>query len=111
MFTLNCNGKMLVINNPLVMGVINITPDSFYDGSRFTNEADIMRHAEKMINEKADIVDIGGQSTRPGAQKLSIDEELKRVIPVIELLHKNFPDLIISTDTFNSSVAEKSVAA
>ena len=64
MFTLNCNGKLLVINNPLVMGIINITPDSFYHGSRFTNETDIMRQAEKMINEETDIIDIGGQSTR-----------------------------------------------
>ena len=111
MFTLNCNGKLLMINNPLVMGIINITPDSFYSGSRFTNETDIIRQVEKMINEEVDIIDIGAQSTRPGAQQLSVDEELKRLIPVIELLHKNFAGLIISVDTFNSYVAKESVAA
>lgn len=111
MFTLNCNGKLLQINNPLVMGIINITPDSFYSGSRFTNEPDILRQVEKMINEEADIIDIGAQSTRPGAQQLSADEELKRLMPVIELLHKKFPGLIISVDTFNSLVAKESVVA
>ena len=111
MFTLNCNGKLLEINNPLVMGIINITPDSFYSGSRFTNEPDILRQVEKMINEEADIIDIGAQSTRPGAQQLSADEELKRLMPVIELLHKKFPGLIISVDTFNSLVAKESVVA
>jgi dihydropteroate synthase len=111
MFTLNCNGKLLQISKPLVMGIINITPDSFYSGSRFTDEHDILRQAEKMINEEADIIDIGAQSTRPGALQLSADEELKRLMPVIELLHKNFPGLIISVDTFNSSVAKESVGA
>ncbi len=111
MFTLNCNGKLLQINNPLVMGIINITPDSFYSGSRFTNEPDILRQVEKIINEEADIIDIGAQSTRPGAQQLSADEELKRLMPVIELLHKKFPGLIISVDTFNSLVAKESVVA
>jgi dihydropteroate synthase len=111
MFTLNCNGKLLTINKPLVMGVINVTPDSFYAGSRFIGEKDILLQVEKMIKDEVDIVDIGGQSTRPRAQQLSIDEELKRIIDVINSLHKNFPELIISVDTFYSQVAKESVAA
>ncbi|HEX4374965.1 MAG TPA: dihydropteroate synthase, partial [Puia sp.] len=111
MFTLNCNGKLLIIDKPLVMGVINVTPDSFYAGSRFIGEKVILQHVEKMIRDEVDIVDIGGQSTRPRAQQLSIDEELKRIIEVISSLHKNFPELIISVDTFHSQVAKESVAA
>jgi dihydropteroate synthase len=111
MFTLNCNGKLLTVNNPLVMGVINVTPDSFYAGSRFIGEKDILQQVEKMIKDQVDIVDIGGQSTRPRAQQLSIDEELKRIINVINSLHKNFPELIISVDTFHSQVAKESVDA
>jgi dihydropteroate synthase len=109
MFTLNCNGKLLTINNPLVMGVINVTPDSFYAGSRFIGEKDILQQVEKMIKDEVDIVDIGGQSTRPRAQQLSIDDELKRIINVINSIHKNFPELIISVDTFHSQVAKESV--
>jgi dihydropteroate synthase len=111
MFTLNCNGKLLTINNPMVMGVINVTPDSFYAGSRFIGEKDILQQVEKMIKDEVDIVDIGGQSTRPRAQQLGIDVELKRIINVINSLHKNFPELIISVDTFHSQVAKESVAA
>jgi dihydropteroate synthase len=111
MFTLNCNGKLLTINNPLVMGVVNVTPDSFYAGSRFIGEKDILLQVEKMIKKEVDIVDIGGQSTRPRAQQLSVDEELKRLIDVINSLHRNFPEQIISVDTFYSQVAKESVAA
>jgi dihydropteroate synthase len=111
MFTLNCNGKLLTINDPLVMGIINVTPDSFYAGSRFIEEKNILQHVEKMIREEVDIVDIGGQSTKPHAQLLSADEELKRIIDAISSLHKNFPELIISVDTFHSQVAKESVAA
>jgi dihydropteroate synthase len=111
MFTLNCNGKLLKINNPIVMGIINVTPDSFYAGSRFIGEKDMLLQVEKMIREEVDIVDIGGQSTRPRAQQLNADEELKRIIDMIGSLNKNFPELIISVDTFHSQVAKQSVAA
>jgi dihydropteroate synthase len=111
MFTLNCNGKLLTINYPLAMGVINVTQDSFYAGSRFIGEKDILKQVEKMIKDEVNIVDIGGQSTRPRAQQLGIDEELKRILDVINSLHKNFPELIISVDTFYSQVAKESVAA
>lgn len=93
------------------MGIINTTPDSFYKGSRHTAIDDVLKQAEKMISEGADLLDIGGYSTRPGADDISIDEELKRVIPVIESLSKYFPDTFLSVDTFRSAVAKKAVQA
>jgi dihydropteroate synthase len=110
MFTLNCKGRLLVIDKPMVMGIINITPDSFYDGSRQTDES-ILSMTTKMVNDGADIIDIGGQSTRPGSERISIKEELKRVLPAIEIILKGFPDTIISVDTYQSAVAEESVNA
>jgi dihydropteroate synthase len=109
MFTLNCKGKLLLLENPLVMGIINATPDSFYEGSRFVGRDQISEQAEKMIVEEVDILDIGGQSTRPGSKSISADEELERVIEGIEAVHKNFPDAIISIDTYYSSVAKEAV--
>ncbi|MBS1655474.1 MAG: dihydropteroate synthase, partial [Bacteroidetes bacterium] len=76
MFTLNCKGRILVVEKPLVMGIINITPDSFYSGSRNSFVSDVLKNSEKMIREGAAILDIGGQSTRPGSTKLTADEEL-----------------------------------
>src|SRR5579871_4847442 len=109
MFTLNCKGKLLLIDHPLVMGIINVTPDSFFAGSRFNTENDILHQAEKMIKEGVDIIDVGGQSSRPGAQQEGIDEELKRIRGVIASLHKHFPELIISVDTFFSDVAKHAI--
>lgn len=109
MFTLNCKGKLLLLENPLVMGIINATPDSFYEGSRFVGRDQILEQAEKMIAEEVDIIDIGGQSTRPGSKSISADEELERVIEGIDAVHKNFPGVIISIDTYYSSVAEEAV--
>lgn len=111
MFTLNCKGKLLAIDQPIVMGIINTTPDSFYPGSRTNISDDILFRAEKMVNEGATILDVGGQSTRPKSEQISADEELNRVLPAIEAIHKNFPDQIISIDTFYSKVAMETVAA
>lgn len=111
MFTLNCKGKLLVANEPLVMGIINITPDSFYEGSRFSGEDEILHQVEKMLVEGADILDIGGQSTRPGAEQVGIDEELDRVAKAIQAIHIRFPEAIISIDTYHSRVAREAVAA
>jgi dihydropteroate synthase len=111
MFTLNCKGKLLVIDRPIVMGIINTTPDSFYSGSRTNVIDDILFRAEKMINDGATILDVGGQSTRPKSDQISAEEELQRVIPAIEAMHKNFPDQIISIDTFYSTVAKQAVDA
>lgn len=111
MFTLNCKGRLLVAASPLVMGIINITPDSFYAGSRYEAINDMLRHASQMIKDGADILDIGGQSTRPGSQLLSAEEEMKRVIPAIEAIHAQYPESFISVDTFYSKVAIAAVAA
>jgi dihydropteroate synthase len=108
MFTLNCKGKLLVIDAPIIMGIINATPDSFYRGN--IND-DILALAKKMIDDGATILDIGGQSTRPGSERINTDEEIQRVLPVIEAIHKNFTDTIISIDTYNSKVAVASVEA
>lgn len=111
MFTLNCNGKLIVIDRPLVMGIINATPDSFYPGSRFQGVDRILQRAEKMLMEGASFLDIGGQSTRPGSKQVSIAEELTRLIAAIESLHLHFPDIIISVDTYYSQVAKEAVGA
>lgn len=111
MYTLNCNGRLLIVDNPLVMGIINTTPDSFYEGSRFTGKTGILNQAEQMLREGADILDIGGQSTRPNSATVSEEEELNRVIGAIESLHFNFPEAIISIDTYYARVAAEAVAA
>ena len=105
MFTLNCKGRLLVVDKPLVMGIINATPDSFFGGSRFIEVDEIVTKVEKMLNDGADIIDIGGQSTRPGSELISPDEEIKRVVPAIEAIIQKFPDTFISIDTFYSKVA------
>jgi len=110
MFTLNCKGRLLVVDKPLVMGIINTTPDSFYSGSRQQAVDAVLSKAEQMLNDGATILDIGGQSTRPGSEKLSADEELHRVIAPIEIINKNFPEAFISIDTYYSKVATNAVA-
>ena len=111
MLTLNCKGRLLVLDRPLVMGIINATPDSFYTGSRFKGANAILDQAERMVEEGADILDIGGQSTRPGSDRVTAQEELTGVIAGIEAISKKFPDTIISIDTYYSIVAKESVAA
>jgi dihydropteroate synthase len=93
------------------MGILNVTPDSFYDGGSYKNESDILAQVESMLNEGATFIDIGGYSSRPGADFVSEDEELQRVIPITELILKHFPHAIISIDTFRSKVAKTSIAA
>jgi dihydropteroate synthase len=110
MYTLNCKGRLLVVDKPLVMGIMNVTPDSFYAGSRY-QESDILRQAEKMIADGASILDIGGQSTRPGSERITVEEELKRVVEPIRAIHERFPDMVISIDTFHAKVAAEAVAA
>jgi dihydropteroate synthase len=111
MFTLNCKGRLLVIDKPIVMGIINATPDSFFAGSRFNSVNEIVVEAEKMLNDGANILDIGGQSTRPGSELISADEEIKRVIPAIKAITKINPEAFISIDTFYSKVAIAAVEA
>jgi dihydropteroate synthase len=111
MFTLNCKGRLLPIDTPVIMGIINMTPDSFYEGSRFGNIDEILHEADKMLNEGAGILDIGGQSTRPGSKAVGIAEELKRILPAIESIHHRFPEAYLSVDSYQAEVAREAVAA
>jgi dihydropteroate synthase len=111
MFTLNCKGRLLVANHPLIMGIINITPDSFYEGSRFANEKAVLAQTEKMLSAGADIIDIGAQSTRPQSFALDANEELVRLSGIADLMCRNFPGIVISVDTFFSQVARECVDA
>jgi dihydropteroate synthase len=109
--TINCKGNLIDLTTPKVMGILNITPDSFYDGGKYKNESEILNQVEKMLSDGATFIDVGAYSSRPGAQHISEEEELKRIIPVINLLQKNFPEIIISIDTFRSKVAIETVHA
>lgn len=111
MFTLNCRGRLLTLDKPIVMGIINTTPDSFYSGSRQQTIDDALQQAAKMLEEGAAILDIGGQSTRPGGERLDEAEELQRVAPVIESIAKAFPQAYISIDTYYAAVARGAVKA
>ncbi|MCW5910407.1 MAG: dihydropteroate synthase [Cyclobacteriaceae bacterium] len=108
--TLHVNGRLLDLSTPKVMGILNITPDSFYPDSR-AELSDVIAKAGAMLQEGADILDIGGYSSRPGAADIPESEELKRVVPAIEAVRKSFPDAILSIDTFRSSVAQAAVYA
>ena len=109
--TLNCHGKILSLASPVVMGILNVTPDSFYDGGRYNNLDAILAQAEKMLAEGATILDVGGYSSRPGAEDIPVTEELTRVIPIIEAIRKLFPGTFISIDTFRAEVAKAAVLA
>lgn len=111
MFTLNCNGRLLAAHRPLVMGIINLTPDSFFENSRAEGADAVLRHTERMLEQGADIIDIGAQSTRPGASLLGEEEELSRVAAVMDVVTDKFPEAFFSIDTFYSRVAELCVQA
>ncbi|MEP0132331.1 MAG: dihydropteroate synthase [Eudoraea sp.] len=103
--TINCKGRLIDLKKPKVMGILNVTPDSFYDGGKYKDEVSILKQAEKILNEGATFVDLGAYSSRPGATDISEKEELKRILPVVDLLTNNFPDINLSIDTFRSEVA------
>ncbi len=109
--TLNCRGTLLSLQSPQVMGILNVTPDSFFDGGRYARQDALLRQAEQMLKEGAAILDIGGMSSRPGAEIISVEEELQRVLPSIEALHQAFPEAILSIDTIRGRVAEEAVGA
>lgn len=109
--TINCNGNLIDLSLPKVMGILNITPDSFFDGGKYKNESDILTQTEKMLLDGATFIDVGAYSSRPGAKHISEEEELNRIVPVINLLLKNFPEIIISVDTFRSNVAKETINA
>ncbi|MBS3913821.1 MAG: dihydropteroate synthase [Bacteroidetes bacterium] len=107
--TLRSKGRLLELNQPLVMGIINATPDSFFEGSRNLISENALIHAEKMLADGADILDIGGQSTRPGATLVAQEEEISRVIPILKGIRNRFPDAWLSIDTFYAEVARQAV--
>jgi dihydropteroate synthase len=109
--TINCKGRLLNLENPLVMGILNLTPDSFYDGGKYHELPAILDRVSTMVNAGAAIIDVGGVSTRPGADLLDVGTELSRVVPVVEAIANNFPELPISVDTFRAEVAHKAVEA
>jgi len=110
-YSIRVNDKLIDLSTPLVMGIVNVTPDSFYAGSRMESMISVLRKIEQMQNEGALIVDIGGYSSRPGAENISIEEEVSRISPVIQAAKKEFPEIIISLDTFRSEVARIGIEA
>ncbi len=108
-YYLNCGGRIINTEKPLVMGILNVTPDSFFDGGRYNTADSIRQRAEQIILDGAEIIDVGAYSTRPGADDVSSDEEWRRLDLALELIHKYVPDAIISVDTFRGSVARKCV--
>ncbi|MCE2612805.1 dihydropteroate synthase [Flavobacteriaceae bacterium D16] len=109
--TLNCKGQLISLEQPIVMGVLNITPDSFYDGGRYQQPEEVLKQTEKMLNDGATFIDVGAYSSRPGADHVTEETELSRILPIIKLLLKEFPEVLLSIDTFRSSVASECIAA
>ncbi|MEI6412359.1 MAG: dihydropteroate synthase [Bacteroidota bacterium] len=109
--TLNCRGRLLDLSTPIVMGILNVTPDSFFDGGQYNTSEAVLRQAEKMLEDGAQILDIGGASSRPGAKTVAAEEEIKRVVPAIEAVLSRFPSTIISIDTWRSEVLHAALDA
>ena len=109
MMTLNCNGKLIDLTSPKVMGILNVTPNSFYDGGKHTEEKVILKQVEKMLLEGATFIDVGGYSSKPNAEEVSEEQELQRILPVVQNISKEFPNTVISIDTFRSKVAQAAV--
>ncbi len=109
--TINCKGQLIDLSTPKVMGILNVTPDSFYDGGSYKDESAILNQVETMLNDGTTFIDIGGYSSRPGADFVSEDQELNRVLPIVELVLKHFPETLISIDTFRSEIAKQSIEA
>lgn len=109
--TINCRGRLVDLRRPVVMGILNINDDSFFSGSRFSSTDNLLKAAESMLSAGAAILDIGGMSSRPGAEVISAEEELRRVLPAITNIHREFPDAILSVDTIRSTVAREAVQA
>ncbi|MHA7864322.1 dihydropteroate synthase [Flagellimonas marinaquae] len=107
--TINCKGELVDLKRPKVMGILNLTPDSFFDGGKYKDETSILHQVEYMLNHGATFIDMGAYSSRPGAEHVPEDEELQRMIPVIDLILNKFPDILISVDTFRSKVAAESI--
>lgn len=111
MTSINCKGTLINFDTPKVMGILNSTPDSFFDGGKYTTEKELLHQTEKMLSDGATFIDVGAYSSRPGATAISEEEELQRIIPVIKLLVKEFPNINLSVDTFRSGIAQKTIEA
>ena len=109
--TINCKGTLVDFSSPKVMGILNITPDSFFDGGKYQHKKAILTQTEKMLKEGATFIDVGAYSSRPGADHVSEEEELRRILPAVALLLREFPDIYLSIDTFRSRVAKKTIEA
>ena len=107
--TINCKGTLIDLTTPKIMGILNITPDSFYDGGKYQNEKSILIQVEKMLNEGTTFIDVGAYSSRPGAKHVSEEDELKRIVPIVELILKNFSEIYLSIDTFRCKIAEECI--
>lgn len=107
--TINCKGRLIDLNTPKVMGILNVTPDSFFDGGRYTDDTAILRQAESMLSDGADFIDIGGYSSRSGASEVAETDEIRRVVPAVNTIVKEFPNAVISVDTFRSGVARAAI--
>jgi dihydropteroate synthase len=109
MSTINCKGTLINLSTPKVMGIVNVTPDSFFDGGKLTNSNEIVLQVEKMLRDGATFIDLGGYSSKPGADFVSEAEELNRVVPIVKVLVEKFPDILLSIDTFRSEVAKQAI--
>lgn len=109
--TLNCKGRLIDMSHPQVMAIINLTPDSFYGGSRVNVKDELFLKVESFIKEGATFIDLGAYSSRPGALNISAQEEIDRLLPAVEEINKQFPQALISIDTFRADVAEKAINA
>ena len=107
--TINCNGTLIDLSVPKVMGILNVTPNSFYDGGKHREINSIIHQVDKMLSEGADFIDIGAYSSKPSAEFVSEEEEIKRLVPIVKSLVETFPNIILSVDTFRAQVAKASV--
>lgn len=107
--TINCKGELVDLTTPKVMGIMNLTPDSFFDGGKYKDAPAILARVEGMLNDGATFIDMGAYSSRPGAEHVPEEEELKRMLPIVDLILKHFPDTLISIDTFRNRVAKESI--
>lgn len=107
--TINCKGELVDLTTPKVMGIMNLTPDSFYDGGKYKDASAILARVEGMLTDGATFIDMGAYSSRPGAEHVPEEEELKRMLPIVDLILKHFPDTLISIDTFRNKVAKESI--
>ncbi|WP_267740333.1 dihydropteroate synthase [Myroides injenensis] len=109
--TINCKGELIDLSDPKIMGILNVTPNSFFDGGKYKTDLDFLKQVERMLSEGADFIDVGAYSSKPSAEFVTQEEECQRIVPIVELLLKEFPNLNLSIDTFRAKVAKVAVEA